>query len=92
MPVSRCLQALKKPIHEGDVQPRWDHCATWQLTTQAGPQFAALNGDINFIHLHPIIARLFGFRSNIAHGMYLISKAIAAMQHGKHRRALSMLL
>ena len=68
---------------ENEVQPDWDRSATWQLTTQAGPQFAALNGDINFIHLHPIIARAFGFKSNIAHGTYLVSKAIAAIQQGK---------
>ena len=55
----------------------------WQLSTQDGPQFAALNGDINFIHLHPILARLFGFKSNIAHGVYLVSKSIAAMQKGE---------
>lgn len=55
----------------------------WQLSTQDGPQFAALNGDINFIHLHPILARLFGFKSNIAHGVYLVSKSIAAMQTGE---------
>ena len=65
------------------MQPDWDRSATWQLTTQAGPQFAALNGDINFIHLHPVIARAFGFKSNIAHGTYLTSKAIAAIQQGK---------
>ncbi|KAL3152095.1 hypothetical protein ABBQ32_001201 [Trebouxia sp. C0010 RCD-2024] len=75
-------RAPRKHGDEGDVQPHWDHYATWQMTTQAGPQFAALNGDINLIHLHPITARLFGFKSNIAHGTYLVSKAVAAMQHG----------
>lgn len=78
-----CLQAPINQFKETDVQPDWDRSATWQLTTQAGPQFAALNGDINFIHLHPVIARAFGFRSNIAHGTYLMSKAIAAIQQGK---------
>lgn len=58
----------------------------WQLSIQDGPQFAALNGDINFIHMHPILARLFGFKSNIAHGVYLVSKSIAAMQTGKQQQ------
>ena len=66
------------------MQPDWEQSVTWQLTTKAGPQFAGLNGDINFIHLHPIIAKLFGFKSNIAHGTYLMSKGIAAMQQGKY--------
>jgi len=60
----------------------------WQLSTQDGPQFAALNGDINFIHLHPILARLFGFKSNIAHGVYLVSRSIAAMQTGEATNAI----
>ena len=78
-----CLQAPINLSKEADVQPDWDRSVIWQLTTQAGPQFAALNGDINFIHLHPIIARVFGFKSNIAHGTYLLAKAIAAIQQGK---------
>lgn len=75
------LQATVKHDPEPDVKS-WKASESWYLTTQAGPQFAALNGDINFIHLHPILARLFGFKSNIAHGTYLVSKTIAAMQAG----------
>ena len=78
-----CLQGPTRQVKETDVQPKLDQSVTWPLTTQAGPQFAALNGDINFIHLHPIVARLFGFKSNIAHGTYLMSKAVAAIQQGK---------
>ncbi len=77
------LQASVKQIdHVPDVKS-WKASEEWYLTNQAGPQFAALNGDINFIHLHPIFARLFGFKSNIAHGTYLVSKALAAMQTGE---------
>ena len=82
MPKQCMLQAsVKQNIPEPHVKS-WQALEKWFLTTQAGPQFAALNGDINFIHLHPIVARLFGFKSNIAHGVYLVSKSIAAMQAG----------
>ena len=37
-------------------------------------------GDMNPIHLHPVLARLFGFKSNIAHGHLVLSQALAAMQ------------
>ena len=37
-------------------------------------------GDMNPIHLHPVLARLFGFRSNIAHGHLVLSQALSAMQ------------
>ncbi len=79
----RLLQGTSKQIEpELDVRS-FQASEKWQLSTQDGPQFAALNGDINFIHLHPILARLFGFKSNIAHGVYLVSKSIAAMQTGE---------
>lgn len=85
------MQASKEQRNaEPDVNS-WEASVKWHLTTQAGPQFAALNGDINFIHLHPIIARLFGFKSNIAHGVFLVSKSIAALQRGKHNTAIDRL-
>lgn len=60
----------------------YDNSEMWQVDTSAGPKFAALNGDINLIHLSPLLARLFGFPSNIAHGVFLLSKSVAAMQRG----------
>ena len=75
------LQASSKASSEPPAAATsWPHSAAWQIDTSAGPQFAALNGDINLIHLSPVLARLFGFPSNIAHGLYLVSKSIAAMQ------------
>eukprot|EP00242_Pyramimonas_sp_CCMP2087_P012009 CAMPEP_0198208810 /NCGR_PEP_ID=MMETSP1445-20131203/12145_1 /TAXON_ID=36898 /ORGANISM="Pyramimonas sp., Strain CCMP2087" /LENGTH=369 /DNA_ID=CAMNT_0043882353 /DNA_START=179 /DNA_END=1285 /DNA_ORIENTATION=+ len=32
--------------------------------------YSALNGDINPIHMHPLSARLFGYRSVLCHGMH----------------------
>lgn len=84
--MSRCddcmmLQAGSKASDEpSPAAGSWPHSATWQIGTNAGPRFAALNGDINLIHLSPVLARLFGFPSNIAHGVFLVSKSIAAMQ------------
>ena len=37
-------------------------------------------GDMNPIHLHPVLARLFGFKSNIAHGHLVLAQALSAMQ------------
>ena len=75
------LQAGSKASDEpSPAAGSWPHSATWQIGTNAGPRFAALNGDINLIHLSPVLARLFGFPSNIAHGVFLVSKSIAAMQ------------
>jgi acyl dehydratase len=45
-----------------------------------GRRYAAVSGDRNPIHLHPLTARLFGFRSAIAHGMWLKARALAALE------------
>lgn len=43
------------------------------LAVTVGRAFAAINGDVNPIHISPMLAHVFGFRSNIAHGMMLVA-------------------
>ena len=43
--------------------------ATWRLP-----------GDLNPIHVHPLSARLFGFPSAIAHGMWTEARCLAALE------------
>ena len=54
--------------------------ATWRLPGDLGRRYAAVSGDSNPIHLHPLTARLFGFPSAIAHGMWTKARALAAME------------
>jgi acyl dehydratase len=54
--------------------------ATWKLRGDLGRRYAAVSGDLNPIHLHPLSARLFGFRSAIAHGMWTKARCLAALQ------------
>ena len=44
-----------------------------------GRRYAAVSGDRNPIHLHPLAARAFGFSSAIAHGMWLKARTLAAL-------------
>jgi acyl dehydratase len=39
-----------------------------------------VSGDYNPIHLHPLTARLFGFPSAIAHGMWTKARCLAALE------------
>jgi acyl dehydratase len=39
-----------------------------------------VSGDVNPIHLHPLTARVFGFRRAIAHGMWVKARCLAAME------------
>ena len=40
---------------------------------------ASVSGDLNPIHVHPLSARLFGFPSAIAHGMWTKARCLAAL-------------
>lgn len=51
----------------------------WRLKGNLGRRFAAVSGDRNPIHLHPLTAKAFGFPTNIAHGMWTTSRALAAL-------------
>ncbi len=52
---------------------------TWTLPGDLGRQYASVAGDYNPIHIHPLTARLFGFPSAIAHGMWTKARCLAAL-------------
>lgn len=49
----------------------------WGVPTETGRRYAEVSGDWNPIHLHRLTARLFGFRSAIAHGMWTKARSLA---------------
>jgi len=53
--------------------------ATWQLPGDLGRRYGSVSGDMNPIHLHALTARLFGFPSAIAHGMWTKARCLAAL-------------
>jgi acyl dehydratase len=54
--------------------------ATWSLPSDLGRRYASASGDFNPIHIHPLTARLFGFKSAIAHGMWTKARCLAALE------------
>ncbi|GAB3679776.1 MaoC/PaaZ C-terminal domain-containing protein [Angustibacter aerolatus] len=54
--------------------------AVWRFGSDAGRRYAAVSGDHNPIHLHPLTARPFGFRRAIAHGMYSVARCLAWLE------------
>jgi acyl dehydratase len=54
--------------------------AVWPIPADIGRRYAEISGDRNPIHLHPLAARLFGFRSAIAHGMWTKARTLAAFE------------
>lgn len=45
-----------------------------------GRRYAAVSGDRNPIHLHPLSARALGFPTAIAHGMWLAARTLATLE------------
>ncbi len=54
--------------------------AVWSVPGDQGRRYAAVSGDANPIHLHPLTARLFGFPRPIAHGMWVEARCLAALE------------
>ena len=68
----------EKPSRDGSGPP--EASAEWTLPGDLGRRYAAVSGDSNPIHMHALTARLFGFPSAIAHGMWTKARALAAME------------
>ncbi|MEI2775516.1 MAG: MaoC/PaaZ C-terminal domain-containing protein [Tetrasphaera sp.] len=51
----------------------------WRLSGDLGRRYAAVSGDVNPIHLHPLTARVMGFPKAIAHGMWTYPRTLAAL-------------
>ncbi|MGH3648194.1 MAG: MaoC family dehydratase [Micromonosporaceae bacterium] len=54
--------------------------AIWRLPDDLGRRYAAVSGDHNPIHLHPLSAKLAGFSRPIAHGMWTLAHCLAALE------------
>jgi acyl dehydratase len=54
--------------------------AIWHVPGDIGRRYAAVSGDRNPIHMHPLSAKLFGMKTNIAHGMWTKARCLAALE------------
>jgi hypothetical protein len=54
--------------------------AEWRLPGDLGRRYAAVSGDRNPIHMHPLTAKAFGFPRAIAHGMWTKARCLAALE------------
>jgi acyl dehydratase len=54
---------------------------TWRLPGDLGRRYAAVSGDRNPIHLYGLTAKAFGFKQQIAHGMWSAARCVAALEN-----------
>jgi acyl dehydratase len=70
----------RKPKAESGKQEAHDPQAVWSVAGDIGRRYAAVSGDRNPIHLHPLGAKLFGMKGHIAHGMWTKARCLAALE------------
>ncbi|ADD42688.1 MaoC family dehydratase [Stackebrandtia nassauensis] len=85
---STYLIRTKSPDAEAHTRPRPevdldldDLEALWPVPGYIGRRYAAVSGDYNPIHLHPLSARVFGQRRAIAHGMWALARCLGALEN-----------
>jgi len=71
----RASEAKDEPPSAEDLP----ETATWRLPGDLGRRYGSVSGDLNPIHVHPLSAKLFGFPSAIAHGMWTKARCLAAL-------------
>ncbi len=67
----------------GEGEPddrRWPTAETWRIERTVGRRYASVSGDHNPIHVNSLAARLAGFPSVIAPGMWTKARSLAALE------------
>jgi hypothetical protein len=67
-----------KPAEASDT-PDAVTTMSWKVPADIGRRYASVSGDFNPIHLADLSARLFGFDSAIAHGMWSLARTVAEL-------------
>ncbi|WP_144113606.1 MaoC/PaaZ C-terminal domain-containing protein [Paraburkholderia sp. BCC1886] len=82
--LKRGVSASGDPLDALDVHTdALQRIARWQLPPQLGRDYAKVSGDYNPIHVTALSAKAFGFPRAIAHGMWTLARAAAALQPPK---------
>jgi acyl dehydratase len=51
-----------------------------EVASDVGRRYGSVSGDRNPIHMHPMAARVFGFPTAIAHGMWTLARCLAQVE------------
>ena len=51
----------------------------WEIPENLGRRYMRISGDFNFIHVHALLAKPFGFKRAIIHGMWSLARCVASL-------------
>src|SRR5579875_975655 len=74
-------ESIDAPEGPPDSKPL-AQAAVWRLIGDLGRRYGSVSGDLTPIHVHPLPARLFGFPTAIAHGMWTKARCLAQLGRG----------
>ncbi|GAB4187588.1 MAG: MaoC/PaaZ C-terminal domain-containing protein [Wenzhouxiangellaceae bacterium] len=78
------LARLPGKVRRGDREPpptpAYEPFASLVMPADVGRRYARVSGDYNPIHLRRWLARRFGFRQPIAHGMYSLMRVVSVIE------------
>ncbi|BBG05230.1 MULTISPECIES: MaoC family dehydratase [Pseudonocardia] len=77
---SRAPSVEQGPAVPDPEVPTGPAAALWRVPGDIGRRYAAVSGDVNPIHLHPLTAKAMGFPRAIAHGMWTAARVAAALE------------
>ncbi|HEY3596323.1 MAG TPA: MaoC/PaaZ C-terminal domain-containing protein [Paraburkholderia sp.] len=82
--LKRAVPGYGEPLYPLDIASEaLVRGSRWPLPAQLGRDYAQVSGDYNPIHLSALSAKAFGFPRAIAHGMWTLAHAAAALQPGR---------
>jgi acyl dehydratase len=89
---SRGPRRVPSPADVAAAEARFAHgsLSRWAVGEDVGWRYARASGDYNPIHLHPLLARPFGFPRAIAHGMWTVGRAVAQLGAAAEAPALTL--
>jgi acyl dehydratase len=76
------IEGLSQPVQAPaqPAEPALVAVHRWYAAADTGRRYARVSGDYNPIHLSALSARLFGFPTAIAHGMWSLAQTVAALR------------
>lgn len=64
--------------------------AQWHVPPDMGRRYAGITGDYNPIHVSKLLAKVFGFKRDIIHGMWALAKCLAHLQELDYNKGMRL--
>ena len=65
--------AAMPPVEKVDIEKGWP------VPKKMGRRYAKISGDYNPIHISKILAKIFGFKRDLVHGMWVLGKTVSSL-------------